>query len=312
MNSGIQLPGCGQRPRCLHLAHSLQLDANPALAYPIDHQTVLDLIKENLLDLALSNAGMLVLGAAAGMISASLGLGGGIVMVPALIEFAHLDPHTAKGTSLFLIIFIAALNAWRLNHGYPDKHWRLGVYLACGSILGGYFGAWVTALMPGRTILWIFIGLLGVLGIRTFFIRERAVSEGEVHKRYKLACLIGFAAGVVSGMTGTGGGAVLVPLALLAGIVTNERVVGVSNMVMVATSIAATAAHLRAERLCDFPWTVGQVHFAIVPFVFIGAQIGSPWGKHINARLTLARRRVVLGTLLLILVARLLVRALAG
>ncbi len=256
-------------------------------------------------------AGMVLLGAGAGFISAGLGLGGGVIMVPALIEFAHLDPHTAKGTSLFIIIFIAALNAWRLNRGYPDAPWRLAAVIALGSITGGYFGGWATRLMAGKTVLWLFVGLLGLLGLHTFFIAPRTVAEGAVRRRYKLAVLIGLAAGVASGMTGTGGGAVLVPLALLAGLVTNERVVGLSNMVMVATSIAATAAHLSAEQMCALPWTVGQVNLALAPLVFLGAQVGSPLGKRLNEKLTLRRRRVTMGILLIVIAWRLMSRALS-
>jgi hypothetical protein len=127
-----------------------------------------------------------------------------------------------------------------------------------------------------------------------------------------LAVLIGLVTGVVGGMTGTGGGIVFVPLALLAGLVVNERVVGLSNMVMVVTSIAAAAAHLMADRLSDIPGTVGQVNLAMAPLLFLGAQIGSPWGKKLNDRLTLHRRRAVMGVLLLVIAARLVWRAIQG
>lgn len=255
--------------------------------------------------------GMLLLGAGAGIISASLGLGGGIVMVPAFTEFVGLDPHTAKGTSLFLIVFIAAMNAWRLNRGLPTP-WRLAALLAAGSIFGGYLGGWVTGLMSGPTVVWLFVGLLGLVGLRTFFIQSPHVADEDVRRRDVGAILIGFASGLVSGMTGTGGGALLVPLALIAGIVTNERVVGLSNLVMIATSLAATAAHFRADHISDLPWTVGQVNLAIPPLVFVGAQFGSPWGKRLNEKLTLPRRRVVMGLLLLLIAARLIYRTLAA
>jgi len=253
--------------------------------------------------------GLLVLGAGAGAISASLGLGGGIIMVPAFIEFVGMDPHTAKGTSLLIIIFIAALNAWRLNRGYGDQRWALATFLAGGSIVGGYFGGWITSRMSPSAVLWIFIGLLGLLGLRTFFLEPKEVREENTRQRYSLAVAIGILTGVVSGATGTGGGVVLVPLALMAALVTNERVVGLSNLVMVATSIAATLAHLRAEPISNLPWTVGQVNFAVAPAVFIGAQIGSPWGKKLNDRLTLPRRRMAMGVLLILIVVRLVARA---
>ena len=261
--------------------------------------------------LVLFSVGMVVLGVGAGAINASLGLGGGVIMVPAFIEFAGLDPHTAKGTSLFIIIFIAALNAWRLNRGLGPAPWRTAVLLASGSVVGGYFGGWATARLGGTTVLWLFVGILGVIGLRTFFLEHRIVTDEDVRRRVGVAGVIGVLAGLVSGGTGTGGGAVLVPLALMAGLATNERVVGLSNLVMVATALAATAAHFRAERLCDMPWTIGQVNLALAPLVFVGAQLGSPWGKRLNSALTLGRRRVVMGVLLVVLAGRLIARALA-
>ncbi len=253
--------------------------------------------------------GSLALGAGAGFISAGLGLGGGVIMVPAFVVFARLDPHTAKGTSLFIIIFIAAVNAWRHSRGYEDKQWKIAAWLALGSVGGGYFGGWVTGFMSGKTVLWIFMALLGLLAVRTLMIRPRLMTEKGVRQRFLPASAIGLATGVGSGMTGTGGGAVLVPLVLLARLATNERVVGLSNMVMVVTSAAATLAHLRAEPVSDMPWTVGQVNFALAPLTFVGAQLGSPAGKWISDRLTLGRRRIIMGVILLLIAGSLLWRA---
>jgi len=263
------------------------------------------------MDLLLHWLCMLLIGAGTGIISAALGLGGGILMVPAFLTFVEgMDAHTAKGTSLFIIIFVALLNAWRLNKGLPHKPWRLAAFLAAGSIAGAYTGAWVTALLPERAVLWIFMALLALLAVRTFLLQPKDVAEDVVRRRPFLAILIGLLAGIVGGATGTGGGAVLVPLALFAGMVTNERVVGLSNMVMVATSLAGSVAHFAAEPVFDAPWTAGHVYLALVPPVFLGAQLGSPCGKSINAWLTLPRRRVVLGLLLLLITMRLLYRLL--
>ena len=255
---------------------------------------------------------MLLIGVGVGLISGALGLGGGILMVPAFISFIPgMDAHTAKGTSLFIIIFVALLNAWRLNRGLERKPWELAAGLAAGSICGGYAGAWITTFLSERAVLAFFMALLMGLAVRTFFLNPRIVHENDVRKGLAISVIIGVLAGIVGGATGTGGGAVLVPLALLAGLVTNERVVGLSNMVMVATALAASAAHLQAEPVFVSPWTAGHIYFYVVPLVFLGTQIGSPIGTRINAHLTLPRRRVVLGILLLVIVVRLSLRLLA-
>jgi len=254
--------------------------------------------------------GMFIVGTGVGVLSAGLGMGGGVLMVPAFVEFVNLDPHTAKGTSLFVIVFVAALNAWRLNRDQHDTPWRLAGMLAPGAVVGGYFGGWATTLMSGSTVLWLFVGALGLLGLRTFFIDLELVSAEDVRRRDGVAVLVGVVSGIVGGATGTGGGLVLVPLALLAGLTTNDRVVGLSNMVMVATSAAASAAHLNAERISSLPGTVGQVSLALVPLVFLGAQLGSRWGTRLNVLLTLRRRRIVMGALLIIIAWRVACRAL--
>lgn len=245
---------------------------------------------------------MLVLGCAVGMISAALGLGGGIFMVPAFLFFVKgMDAHTAKGTSLFIIIFVSAVNAWRMNRGEEDRQLSLAAVMACGSVIGGYLGGWITTKLSDAGVIWVFIALLAFVGVRTFFIKPVVVRREEVRKRSGLAALFGVAAGTVGGATGTGGGAVLVPLSLMAGLVSNERAVALSNTVMVVTSISGTVAHLLAVRTADLPWTCGHVNFALAPLVFIGAQLVNPLAARFEKWLTLQRRKVVMGIILLLM-----------
>lgn len=252
---------------------------------------------------------MIILGGAVGLISTALGLGGGIVMVPAFLQFVPgMDINTAKGTSLFIIIFVAAMNAWRMNGTHMSEHIRLGGVIAIGSIAGGFLGGWLTSRMSDAGATWIFVALLGFAGLRTFFLRERRVEESDVRKRAPAAIAIGFAAGFVGGATGTGGGAILVPLALWAGIVSNERVVALSNTVMVATAASGALAHALADNTTTLDYTIGQVDFALAPLVFVGAQLVRPTGRKVNAWLTLPRRRIVMGLLLVVIAARLVWR----
>ncbi len=254
-------------------------------------------------------AEMLLVGAGVGVLSAALGLGGGILMVPAFMTFAAMDSHTAKGTSICIIIFVALSNAVRHTWSWPERPWRLAAQVAGGSVVGGYLGAWGTSHLSERLVLFFFMLLLVALAVRTFFLRPRTVRPEEVRQRLVAPVLIGLTAGVAAGATGTGGGAVLIPLVLWAGLVSNDRVVGLSNMVMVATSAAGTLAELQApQRYTEGLYTVGHVDLGLVPLVFLGAQLASPWGKRLNAHLTLPRRRVLMSVLLGVIAVRLLWR----
>lgn len=253
--------------------------------------------------------GLLVLGFSVGLISTALGLGGGVLMVPAFLTFLNMDAGTAKGSSLFIIVFVAAANVWRLNRGDEDRHWRLAGLMAVGSIVGAYLAGYGTSLLAGKAdyiIIWIFVAFMGLAAIRTFLLKPIKVREQDVRRNFWAALAIGFATGAASGATGIGGGAVLVPLALLAGVVSNSRVAALSNTVMVATCTSAALAHFMADKVSEMPWTYGQVNVATAPFVFIGAQLAGPLGKKLNQTLTLRRRKIVMGLIQLVIAVKLI------
>ncbi len=255
---------------------------------------------------------MLAVGCAVGLISAGLGMGGGILMVPAFLEFIPaMDPHTAKGTSLFVITFVALANAWRLNRQVPDRAWGAAAVISCGSIVGSLFAVWLTSLLSGKALVLVFVIFIGVTGLRTFFIkpRELAVPEGWTRQIWSVG--IGVMTGIVAGATGIGGGAVLVPLALMAGVTSNRRVVALSNMVMTVTCAAGALAHLWATETADLPWTYGQVTLGVAPLVFVGSQLGAPLGDWVNKRLTLTQRKVIMGVILVTIALRLLQRSMS-
>lgn len=82
-----------------------------------------------------------VLGLAAGVLAGIFGIGGGIVIVPALILLAKFAPQTATGTSLAIFLFpVGLFGAWAY---YKEGHVRVvpAMLLALGVLCGSYFGA---------------------------------------------------------------------------------------------------------------------------------------------------------------------------
>lgn len=254
---------------------------------------------------------LLVLGVGVGLISGTLGLGGGVLMIPAFLAFIpEMDAHTAKGTSLFIILFVAAINAWQLNRWARPVPWVLALKLASGAIVGSYLGAWVTTLVPDAVVLGLFVALLLGMAWKLFSHVGPRPAAAPRQRWWLCTPLIGAYSGAAGGATGTGGGLILVPLALQTGLLNNRNTTAVSNMVMVAIAAAGSVAHLRAHGDSTMPGTYGHVNLAIVPWVFAGAQIGAFAGRTINHRITLRQRRNVLGALLLLIVASLLYREL--
>ena len=83
----------------------------------------------------------IAIGLFAGILSGLFGIGGGVVIVPALILLARLTPITATGTSLAaLLLPVGALGAWEYY-----KRGHLNVPAAFFIALGLFFGAWIGA-----------------------------------------------------------------------------------------------------------------------------------------------------------------------
>lgn len=104
-------------------------------------------------------------GLATGVLSALLGVGGGVVMVPAMVVIAGFSQHTAEGTSLVVIIPTALVGAWRhTRHGYT--RWRVGLTVGAGGLAGGVLGGVAAQRLPADVLQAAFAVLLVVAGVQ--------------------------------------------------------------------------------------------------------------------------------------------------
>lgn len=108
---------------------------------------------------------LLASGGLAGFISGMMGVGGGSIMVPALVLLVGLNQYTAQGSSLLAMVPAGSVGAY--------THWRLGNVvreilpgLIIGIILGTYLGGSFAHLLPEGTLRAVFALILICLGIR--------------------------------------------------------------------------------------------------------------------------------------------------
>lgn len=84
---------------------------------------------------------LVLIGISAGILSGFVGIGGGIVIVPALVYFLGFTQHEAQGTSLFVlvlpVVFLAMMNYWKTD----NVNWKFGLVIASTFIIGGYIGS---------------------------------------------------------------------------------------------------------------------------------------------------------------------------
>lgn len=111
-----------------------------------------------------------VIGLVSGITSAMFGVGGGLVMVPAMMGLMKMDIKVAVGTSLAVIIPTALMGTYKHNNsGYVD--WKVAGMLAPMAILGSYFAANWLKEIDSAGLKRLFGGFIIMVGIRLAFFK---------------------------------------------------------------------------------------------------------------------------------------------
>lgn len=107
-----------------------------------------------------------VLSFGVGFLSSVLGIGGGVIHVPLLIQFLGYPAHVATATSHFILAVMSFVGtATHVLSGDFVEGWRRTVALGAGVLVGAQFGAWLSQRVHGRWIMRsLAVGLLGVGG----------------------------------------------------------------------------------------------------------------------------------------------------
>ena len=111
----------------------------------------------------------LVIGLVAGVLSGVFGIGGGVIIVPALILLSHMKPHTATGTSLgALLLPVGLLGAWQYWQK-GDVNIAAALLLGLGVFVGALFGARIGLGLAPRTLERTFAVMLVVVAARLWW-----------------------------------------------------------------------------------------------------------------------------------------------
>lgn len=109
---------------------------------------------------------LICIGLAAGMLSGFVGIGGGIIIVPALVFFLGLTQYQAQGTSLFVlalpVVILAVMNYWKTN----NVNWQFGLIIAISFILGGYLGSKLSLKLSPSIVKLIFGAIMAYVSVR--------------------------------------------------------------------------------------------------------------------------------------------------
>jgi uncharacterized membrane protein YfcA len=219
----------------------------------------------------------------AGFLGGLTGIGG-VILVPALTEFAEVPIDVAIATAMFAFIFSGSLAAY-LNL----RRVKLGLVpvaaLCIAAALGALLGTMTLDWLPGRLVRLFVAAAAMVSGLHAMLNQGRPSAKPRTLGNAPLAAL-GFVVGWGSAISGTGGPVMLIPMLLILGIAP-ATAVGFGLAAHLPIIVAATAVHFVAGRI-DFP--LGAV---LGGLMVIGTLVGT-WlfsrlsGRHLTVCVALA------------------------
>jgi uncharacterized protein len=217
--------------------------------------------------LLLLASGMLV----AAFVYASVGHGGASAYLAAM-ALAGIAPLEMRPIALTLNVLVSSLAAWKFWRAGHFR-WRLFWPFAAVSIPFAYLGGAIT--LPG-TWYKVLVGLVLVIAAWQLWRSGRAGEEmGAVREpAVPLAVAIGAAMGLLSGLTGVGGGIFLSPLLLMLGWAGTKQTAAVAAPFILVNSLAGLAAGFVAGT-ASLPASTWMLAVAVLAGGWLGAEYGS-------------------------------------
>ena len=192
---------------------------------------------------------IILIGFATSYLSGIFAVGGGVIMVPALVAFAGFEHRRAAGTSLTAVIFPAAAGV--ITYVAHDHiNWPATGLLVAGSVVGAQIGTYLLTRLPVKTVRWAFVGFLLISAVGLVFVvpsRDAAIDITALTGAGLVA--IGFGAGILAGLVGVGGGVILVPSMIVGFGIPDLVAKGTSLAVIIPTSVSGTIANLRRKNV---------------------------------------------------------------
>lgn len=187
---------------------------------------------------------LIVVGMLVGVLSGTFGIGGGTVIVPALV-WLGLSQRNAAATSMLAIVptSISGVVSYATG-GHVD--WLAAVLLFCGMFVGGQIGSWLLSRLPELVLRWIFVAFLVFVVInQVSFVPSRDHQIVMTVATGVCMVLLGVVIGMLAGLLGIGGGALAVPaLSILFG-ASDLIARGTSLLAMFPNSITTSVANLK-------------------------------------------------------------------
>ena len=109
---------------------------------------------------------LLAIGVLAGILSGFVGVGGGVIIVPALIYVLGMSQFEAQGTSLFVLLLPVGILAVHNYYKTDQINWKYGIVISLAFVVGGYFGSKFALKMSPAVIRILFGAVMAIVSIK--------------------------------------------------------------------------------------------------------------------------------------------------
>lgn len=248
----------------------------------------------------------------AGIIGALVGLGGGVILVPATLFFGNnlalitgITPQTVVGLSVIMMIF-TGLSSTLFFMKKKTVDFKSGLIFFAGSAPGTILGAFVNKNLELASFN-LYFGILLILLATLLLLKDylKPVKWFVEHGKPRVfvdqigrehtygyplwfALLLTFSIGFASGLFGIGGGSIIVPAMILLFLFPPHVAVGTSMFMVFLSAILNSMTHIS---LGNVPWLYT---IPVIPAAYLGAKIGAYLNQKMNSTTLVVALRIIL------------------
>lgn len=253
-----------------------------------------------------------ILGILAGFLSGLLGIGGGIVLVPALLYLLPLLPQVnseniaiiAVATSLSTIVvtaFSSARSHYKRGNVHKNITFPIAMSVAVSSVIAPYIAIW----MGSSLLTSVFAILLFVLAIQ-IVTGNKNNSDSDTLPSTKVLAFGGLFTGFLAAIAGLGGGAILVPYLTVVGVNIRKSIGAAAACGMIVAMFGSIGYFISGHGWTDSSEFVGYVHWPTALMIMLFSYFTAPLGVKVGHKLNQAQLKRVFAVFMMLVAAKLL------
>ena len=240
---------------------------------------------------------LIIFGFLISLVVSMVGLGGGVLFLPLLVIIYNIEPASAVGISLFAMMGVTLSSS--VGYFCQNKvDMKLSILYDLFDIPGVIIGAAITVLILPNTLLLICGAIILIMGFLLFFSnRLKLIHKNKKMsiKTYIIASISSLFGGLVTGLSGMGGGTIDTATMVLLGVPFTKAVAS-SEFAMLLTNIFGFLIHNH----------LGNIDYSLALPLFIGSLIGGLIGSRYAKRINQEALKKILSIFIIILGIRLI------